>query len=229
MNNNFSPQSVILSDEIKGVISSIDHCLTAKENQNLFIEWKENNCTQNRDTIILGNLRLIVSVIKSRSFSDPSYSMDDMFQIGVCALIKAVDTFDYTKQLTFSTYANCIITNEINMIWRKVKHLDKQVSLEEPITINDKGNNIYFMDIISDDFDMTEDLEHKVSLSLLKKGLPLLSERDRNIIVDRFGLYDHKPLTQMELAKKYHFSQAYICRIVRKSLTKLNAYICENS
>ena len=192
--------------------------LTKDENQELFIQWHDNNDESARDKIILGNIKFAISISVKYISIDPAYDSDDLLQIAIIGLIKAVDSFDYTRGYSFTTYSRRIIANELNMLWRRFKYLPLILSLDAPINMSDT-NGIILRDILIDrDTNIEMDVEYSIMRTLIESELDCLSERDKNIIIDRFGLNNTIPLTQQKCAEKYGVSQASICRIVLKSL-----------
>lgn len=192
--------------------------LTKAENQELFIQWHDNNDESARDKIILGNIKFAISISVKYISIDPAYDSDDLLQIAIIGLIKAVDNFDYTRGYSFTTYSGRIIANELNMLWRRFKYLPLILSLDAPINTSDT-NNIALRDILIDrDTNIEMDVEYSIMSTLIEFELDCLSERNKNIIIDRFGLNNTIPLTQQKCAEKYGVSQASICRIVLKSL-----------
>ena len=101
--------------EICGVNTSKLPVLKAEEKEELFRRIKEGD-EEARELYIKGNLRLVLSVIKR--FSGSSENMDDLFQIGCIGLIKAIDNFDTTLNVKFSTYAVPMIIGEIRRYLR---------------------------------------------------------------------------------------------------------------
>lgn len=195
--------------------------LTKDENQELFIQWHVNHDESARDKIILGNIRFAISISLKYISIDPAYDSDDLLQIAIVGLIKAVDSYDYTRGYSFSTYSGRIIANQLNMLWRRFKYLPLILSLDAPIDNSDNPDTegITLNDMLIDkDTNIEMDVEYSIMSTLIESELDCLSERNKNIIIDRFGLNNTIPLTQQKCAEKYGLSQASICRIVLKSL-----------
>lgn len=106
--------------------------LTKDENQDLFIQWHVNNDESARDKIILGNIRFAISISLKYISIDLAYDSDDLLQIAIIGLIKAVDSYDYNRGYSFSTYSGKIIANQLNMLWRRFKYLPLILSLDAP-------------------------------------------------------------------------------------------------
>lgn len=196
---------------------------TSDDNFNLFKKWHETNDPSYRDQIILSNIKLVYYISSKTIFQDVSMDSDDLLQIGIIGLMKAVDSYDYTKKYAFSTYAAKLIKNEIYMKFRKMKYLSNIMSLDAPFYNTDNDpEEIYLIDILEDqNGDFEKDIMHATMISLLESALDCLTEKEKNIIIDRFGLCGHKALKQREAAEKYECSQAMICRHIQKALHKM--------
>lgn len=195
---------------------------TAEENAKLFEHYAETNDPAIREAIILGNLKLAMKIAYKYISPDAAYDFDDILQVAVLGLIKAIDTFDYRKGYTFTTYGMKVIASQINILFRRFKYTHLIMSLDESVAYNDKGESLTIGEIVVDEStNIEEDIEHIIMCSLIKPELDYLTEKERNIIIDKFGLYDNKPMLQRELAVKYNHSQAYICRIIARAIKKL--------
>ena len=196
---------------------------TADDNYNLFKKWHETNDPSYRDQIILSNIKLVYYISSKTVSQDVSMDSDDLLQIGIIGLMKAVDSYDHTKGYTFSSYATILIKNEIYMKFRKMQYLSKIISLDTPIGDSiDDYEKIYLIDILKDpNGDFEKDIMHETMISLLESALDCLTEKEKNIIIDRFGLCGHKALKQREAAEKYECSQSMICRHIQKALHKM--------
>lgn len=159
--------------------------------------------------LIEHNLRLVVHIAKK--YRSAAEDQEELISIGTFGLLKAVDTFDYTKGAKFSTYASRCVENEILMHFRAMKKSAGDIYMNEPIDTDKDGNTLTLMDIIEDG----TNLEEAVDLSIHSKQLyrflaECLDERELEIIVHRYGLYGHRPLTQKEVAKKLDISRSYV-------------------
>ena len=183
------------------------------ENLLWFKKWNETNDDSYREKIILGNMKLVLHITSKRIAQDYAVDADDLLQIGIEGLIKAVDSFDYQKGYAFTSYASRVISNELNMKFRKMKYLKMIISLDQLIDSTDEDNTLTFDEVIKDpNSDFEADIMHMIMLSLLESALDCLDEKRRNIIIDYFGLYGHKALGQEGTAKKYNYSGGNICR-----------------
>lgn len=194
---------------------------SAKENFELFKKWHETNDDSYREKIILGNLRLVLRVISNQYSQDYIVDSDDLFQIGIEGLIKAADTFDYQKGYSFITYATRVVENEICMVFRKMKYINSIMSLD---TILETANTteLSLQEVIKDpNTDIEEDIMHVALISLLESAIDCLSEKEQDVLINVYGLYGHKVITQTEIAKKYNCSQPTISKIRIEAVNKI--------
>ncbi len=174
-----------------------------------------------KKTLIEHNLRLVVYIAKK--FENTGIHIEDLISIGTIGLIKAVNTFCPEKNIKLATYASRCIENEILMYLRKTSNSKFEVSLEEPLNIDWDGNELLLSDILGSDSDtVVKDLENEVELEALRNAVMGLKEREREIMILRFGLgKNHKEYTQKEVADILNISQSYISRLEKKILGKL--------
>ena len=181
---------------------------------------------QARDLLITHNLRLVVYIAKK--FETPTAGIEDMISIGTIGLIKAVNTFEPTKNIKLATYASRCIENEILMYLRRNNKTKLEVSIDEPLNVDWDGNELLLSDILGTDEDViSKGLEDEVDRRLLRQALGLLSERERSIIELRFGIdrKDGKEFTQKEVADMMGISQSYISRLEKKIMKRLKKEI----
>ncbi|MBE6912699.1 MAG: sigma-70 family RNA polymerase sigma factor [Ruminococcaceae bacterium] len=175
-----------------------------------------------RDVLIERNMRLVAHVIK-KYYTSPQ-EQDDLISIGSIGLIKAINTFKYGKGTRLATYAARCIENEILMHFRAQKKNASEVSLSDSLDTDSDGNSLAIMDVI-----MTEDIHlDKVEIADIVEKLyklvdKCLDERERQIIIMRYGLYETIPKTQHEIAAKCDISRSYVSRLEKKALKKLKA------
>ena len=173
-----------------------------------------------RNKLVEHNLRLVAHIIKK--YYQNAGCGEDLVSIGTIGLIKAVDTFDINKNIKLSSYASRCIENEILMHFRNLRKTAQDVSLNDTIDTDKDGNPLMLMDIIASDFDIAEDVDKKLGLRVMGSYIDSeLTEREKEIILYRYGLGGRKTLTQRELAKKLDISRSYISRIEKKALEKL--------
>ena len=173
-----------------------------------------------KQLLIERNLRLVVYIAKR--FENTGVNLEDLISIGTIGLIKAIGTYRRDKNIKLATYASRCIENEILMYIRKTACQKAEVSLDEPINMDYDGNELLLSDILGTDEDMIlRPLEDDVDLCVLRHALQELPEREREIILMRYGLYGYKELTQKEVAQKMGISQSYISRLEKRIMLKL--------
>ena len=203
-----------------GEHQSFPRTLSNEEEYSLFVKMKEENSEDARQKLILHNLRLVAHIVKK--YYSSSKNQDDLVSVGTLGLIKAVDTFDHKNGAKFATYAGKCIQNEILMNFRSEKKNANQVSINETIDIDRDGNPLTYIDVICCDEDMTERIDRKImaerALYHIKHNL---TEREREIILLRFGLGGRDEMTQREIAEMLGISRSYVSRIEKSAIQKL--------
>lgn len=173
-----------------------------------------------RDLLIEHNLRLVAHIVKK--YGNTRTDNEDLIQIGTIGLIKAVDTYEPNKGTKLATYAARCIENEILMHLRAIKHSRQDVSLNDPIGMDAEGNEITLEDILSaDDENVPEIVEVLINSAEIQERLKTLEPREREILIERFGLGGQEEKTQREIAKRMGISRSYVSRIEKRALTKL--------
>ena len=173
-----------------------------------------------KQTLIEHNLRLVVYI--ARRFENTGVNLEDLISIGTIGLIKAISTYRLDRNIKLATYASRCIENEILMHIRKISGQRAEISLDEPINMDYDGNELLLSDILGTDGDMISGkLEEAVDLQLLRQALKELPDREREIILMRFGLEGRKELTQKEVARKMGISQSYISRLEKRIMLRL--------
>ena len=177
-----------------------------------------------KKVLIEHNLRLVVYIAKK--FDNTGIGVEDLISIGTIGLIKAVATFNPSKNNRLGTYAARCIENEILMMLRSKKKVSKEISLYEPIGTDREGNEIQLFDIIEADDD---DAQTKVALKedikmLYTKVESELSPRERLVLKMRYGLYDEEEYTQREIAAQLGISRSYVSRIEKSAIEKLREF-----
>ena len=190
----------------------------AKE-QEYFQRMKEGDMSVRND-LILHNLRLVSHVV--RKYYASAKNQEDLVSIGTLGLIKAVDTFQLSNGAKFATYAARCIQNEILMHFRSQKKLSAEVSLNETIDVDRDGNPLTYIDVISCDEDYPAEIERKINSDKARHYVnTLLTPRERQIIVMRYGLGKGAPMTQREIAQILKISRSYVSRIEKGAIEKL--------
>lgn len=193
--------------------------LKAKEEERL-IKLAENGDRNAKNKLIEHNLRLVAHVIK-KYYSNTS-DQEDLISIGTIGLIKAIDTFKADKGTRLATYAARCIENEILMYFRSQKKNSQDISVNEPIDMDNEGNPLTLIDLIATEDTILDDI---FIISMSKKLYQYIeeldNERDKTIIVLRYGLNNKKPLTQKEVARRLSISRSYVSRIEKRVLSQL--------
>jgi len=173
-----------------------------------------------RQKLILHNLRLVSHIVRKYYASSPN--QEDLVSVGTLGLVKAVDSFSHSNGARFATYASKCIQNEILMYFRSQKKLSAEVSLNETIDVDRDGNPLTYIDVISSEDNITEDVDLKLrSQKAIRLVRTVLTPRERQIIVMRYGLGGTKPLTQRETSERLGISRSYVSRIEKGALAKL--------
>lgn len=172
-------------------------------------------------TLVEHNLRLVVYIAKK--FENIGTDIEDIISIGTIGLMKAVNTYNPDKNIKLATYASRCIENEILMYIRKNSGQRSEVSIEEPLNTDWDGNELLLSDILGGDDDAVyKELEDEEDKKTIRQALQGLDEREREIIVLRFGLDgSDRELTQKEVADMLGISQSYISRLEKRIMTRL--------
>ena len=176
-----------------------------------------------RDTIIRHNLRLVAHIVKK--YCALPGDAEDLISIGTIGLIKAVSSFDSTKQVRFSTYASRCIENEIRMHLRRERKAPLTLSMQEPIQTSKDGSHLAVLDVVPDDFLLDEDCECREESSRLRTLVQQLTGRERQVILLRYGLSGQPPLTQQQVAQLLGISRSYVSRIEKAAVQELRAQL----
>ena len=193
--------------------------LKAEEERRYLMQYAEGDLKA-RNKLIEHNLRLVAHIVKK--YYTQSGSQDDLISIGTIGLIKGVTTFKPDKNVRLATYASRCIENEILMYFRAQRKLQGEVSLSDSLEGDGDGGSLSLMDVLSVDDDMLENLDHQDAREQVRRCVnDCLTERERGIIVQRYGLDGRAPRTQREIAAESGISRSYVSRIEKKALGKL--------
>lgn len=173
-----------------------------------------------RNKLVEHNLRLVAHIIKK--YYGTQNEQDDLVSIGTIGLIKAINTYDLNKNIRLSSYASRCIENEILMHFRNTKKTAQDISLNETIDTDKDGNPLTLLDIMAVEDNILEQLDLKLNSQKLGQFITEeLDERERKIIILRYGLNGEKPMTQKNVAKLLKISRSYVSRIETKALKLL--------
>ncbi len=197
--------------------------LPGPQEQQLLLRLAQGDHTA-RQCLIEHNLRLVVYI--ARRFENTGVNLEDLVSIGTIGLIKAVGTFRADKKIKLATYASRCIENEILMYIRKLTAQKSEISLDEPINTDWDGNELLLSDILGTDGDtVMRPMEESVERQLLREALLRLPQRERDILVLRYGLGGCPEKTQKEVADLLGISQSYISRLEKRIMLRLRREI----
>lgn len=173
-----------------------------------------------RNKLIEHNLRLVAHIVKK--YDHKKADVDDLISIGTIGLIKGVDSYSHKHGTRLTTYAAKCIENEILMYYRNDKKHSKNVSINESIGFDKDGNEITLLDILkTPDPDYANDIQKKDNIKSLQEYFNVLTKREKDIIIKRYGLNNEKEITQKEISKQLGISRSYVSRIEKRALTKI--------
>lgn len=200
--------------------------LNAKEEAECLTKMKEGSL-EAKNILIERNMRLVAYVAKK--YQNAGEDMEDLISIGTIGLIKAVTTFDAGRGSRLATYAARCIDNELLMYLRAKRKMSREISLYEPIGTDKEGNQISLLDIVeSEEPDVLEKIELHKNVEKIYQKLPeVLNDREKEIIILRYGLYNKKVQTQREIANRIGISRSYVSRIEKHALEKLKKSLNE--
>ncbi len=181
-----------------------------------------------RNILIEHNLRLVAHIVKK--FDKNNNDTDDLISIGTIGLIKGIDSYNRSRATKITTYAARCVENEILMHFRKLKNTGNTISLNDAIGYDKDGNEISLQEVIKDDaIDIPDYLHIKENVGLLKKYFNVLTAREQEILIKRFGLLNEEEQTQKEIAKQLHISRSYVSRIEKRALAKVLREFIKNN
>lgn len=205
---------------------SFKQVLSPEEEKEL-LKRKQQNDIEARNKLIEHNLRLVAHIVKK--YENAFDEKDDLLSIGTIGLIKAIDTFDDQKGTKLATYAARCIENEILMHLRSNKKRRNEVSLHDPIGFDKEGNKITLIDVLQDDNkEIIDEVMYREDIANVMELIPELNDREKEIIIRRFGLHNRKPETQRQIAKSLNISRSYVSRIEKRTLMKLYRILSTN-
>ena len=193
--------------------------LTHEQEQFYLEKYQKTGDIEAKNILIERNLRLVAHIIKK--YYAASNEQEDLISIGTIGLIKGITSFKQSKGTKLATYAARCIENEILMYFRSQKKNQGEMFISDPIDTDEDGNSITYMDIVCSEDDFAENIDLKINTQKLYKFIDELDQREKMIITLRYGLYNSKPHTQNEVAKKMGISRSYVSRIEKKVLDLL--------
>src|SRR5699024_9472982 len=185
-----------------------------------YLNEMEKGSHEARNKLIEHNLRLVAHIVKK--FDNTGEETEDLISIGTIGLIKGVESFSAKKGTKLATYAARCIENEILMHLRAIKKVSKDVSMHDPIGQDKEGNEISLIDILeAENEDIIEYIQLNMEIDRIEKYFSVLDQREKEVIIYRFGLNGYKEKTQREIAKKLDISRSYVSRIEKRALMKV--------
>ena len=200
----------------------------SKEEEKKYIELFLKGNKEARRQLIEHNLRLVAHIVKK--YDSKTNDQDDLISIGTIGLIKGVDSFSNKHGTRITTYCARCIENEILMYFRSNNKNSKNISLNESVGFDKDGNDITILDILkAPKPDFIDEIDKKDNIQLLLTYLNILSPREKEIIIRRYGLYNHIEQTQKVIAKELKISRSYVSRIEKRALTKILREFIKNN
>ena len=195
--------------------------LSAEEEEKMIsrIDTHEARCI-----LVEHNLRLVAYIAKR--FENTGANIEELISIGTLGLMKAVSTFNAEKNIKLATYASRCIENEILMYVRKTSSQKREISIDEPLSVDWDGNELLLSDILGSDADVVcRDMEDSEERAIVRDAVLDLNDRERVIVEMRFGLISGEEMTQKEVADELGISQSYISRLEKKIMHRLKKKI----
>ena len=193
--------------------------LSKEEELSYLIKAKKGD-EEAKNILIEHNLRLVVFLAKK--YENIGYDIEDLVSIGSIGLIKGINTYKIDKNIKLATYASRCISNEILMFLRKNKKRKKEISLEDSLNYDNEGNELHLEDVLGTDTDLVSDeYERQVERNFISKEINKLNQREKQIMVLRYGLNNTESYTQKEVAEMLGISQSYISRIEKKVIRNI--------
>lgn len=219
--------SLFLSLRLTGNPGSFPRPLPPEEERACLERWAQGDL-EARNRLVEHNLRLVAHIIKK--YYTQADNQEDLISIGTIGLIKAINTFRADKNIKLATYASRCIENEILMFLRKNSSQRTEVSFDEPLNTDWDGKELLLSDVLGTEGDVVlRPIEADADRKLLSDAVGMLSQRERDIITMRFGLWGQKELTQKEVADRLGISQSYISRLEKRIILRLRREIVKMS
>lgn len=200
-------------------IGKLPQPLTKEELNNLIIKVSEGS-HEARNKLIVYNIRLVLYEVIHR-FEKVDYDKRELVSIGIMGLIKAINTYDISKNIKFSTYATRCIDNEILMFLRKLKKEQKVESIDRIVFYGKDSSELKLEDKLCDDSDLVEDYERNEIHNIIRELVKELPYRDREIVMLYFGFYNNRIYNQEEIADRLNISRSYVSRLIKENVIKM--------
>ncbi|MCL2774243.1 MAG: RNA polymerase sporulation sigma factor SigK [Oscillospiraceae bacterium] len=186
--------------------------LNAAKEKEHFLKYKDGDLVS-RNILIERNLRLVAHIVKK--YYTTYKDQDDLISIGTIGLIKAIDTYNIDNGAKFATYACTCVKNEILMYFRSIKKTQCETSIYDSIDIDKDGNPLTYIELISCEDTIADDIDTKIKSDYAKKIIETkLTKREKEIIQMRYGVDNIKPKTQKEVSNILGISRSYVSRPV---------------
>ena len=192
----------------------------SKEDEEHYLQLLALHDKEARDVLIEHNLRLVAHIVKK--YDIKKTDKDDLISIGTIGLIKAIDTFNVDSGHKLATYAARCIENEILMSLRVNQKHSQTLSLNETIQ-HDDDDSLSLLDCIcKDEEDIIDTYMKKENIQRMMSYFHILNDREQDILIKRYGLFNHEEMTQKAIALEYNISRSYISRIEKRALIQLS-------
>lgn len=196
-------------------INALPKSLLKEENKRLIKLMLEGDFDA-RQKLIESNMRLVTYRVSTR-FGTVNYDKEELVSIGNLGLIKAVDTFDPKREISLATYAIKCIDNEIYMFLRKLKKVQADISLSQPVNIGQKDTERHIEDFLSDGLDIEEEYLNAETILRVRELVKKLPPALRETVNLYYGFNGGKRYTQEEIAKKANCFQSTIHKRLKKA------------
>ncbi len=199
--------------------------LTAKE-EAYYLQRASQGDLEARNILVERNLRLVAHIMKK--YYTQTSDQEDLISIGTIGLIKGISTFDASKGARLATYAARCVENEILMHFRAQKKSSQDVSLSDYIETGSDGAALSLMDVVAEEEDLLETVSTRERIAQVRRAVTeRLDDREKQVIILRYGLNGCDPQRQREVAKILNISRSYVSRIEKRALEKLQQELQE--
>ena len=202
------------------ILKSFEKPLTPEEELKYLTKFKEEQDEHAKEVLIERNMRLVAHIAKK--YNNSSEDQDDLISIGTIGLIKAIETYNIEKGTRLATYASKCIENEILMHFRSQRKSSQDISINDVIDTDKEGNELTLIDVIASEDTIVDAIDKKFKIEHMLQGInTILDDREKKIIILRYGLNNCYPKSQQDTADLMGISRSYVSRIEKKALEKL--------